>query len=491
MSTVIDSNIFNTLVSNTFYSCPLGGAIYDTEGNLIDLNKAMFAHFSLADKHDFIIEHLFNNIVLTDSLKSSLRKGDAIICEEPVTFKVEPIYTDEQGLSGYTLWLTQQGEKETDRENKLLMGQLNESRILMRQALEDGKLAAYSFSFDRFSTCDKKHCNRCFQFYGTTNTLLDKNRFICRALSSVRKPEDSLDFFYLFNKIRDEKLSSHNVTFHLRNQDGTYKMYEISGKSMDIDESGTPHVIIGSIIEKENDELAIADHQKSKDLSLLKSTFLANMTHEIRTPLNAIVGFSDLLVDTENIEERREYIQIVKENNDLLLQLISDILDLSKIEAGTFEFTNGDVDVNMLCEDIVRSMQMKVKENVELMFDPHLAECRIISDRNRLHQVISNFVNNAIKFTSEGSIRVGYKQKGEELEFYVQDTGVGIDAESQAHIFERFVKLNSFVHGTGLGLSICQSIVEQMGGKIGVESEPGKGSRFWFSLPCFVVMSEE
>ena len=114
MSTVIDSNIFNTLVSNTFYSCPLGGAIYDTEGNLIDLNKAMFAHFSLADKHDFIIEHLFNNIVLTDSLKSSLRKGDAIICEEPVTFKVEPIYTDEQGLSGYTLWLTQQGEK--DRE---------------------------------------------------------------------------------------------------------------------------------------------------------------------------------------------------------------------------------------------------------------------------------------------------------------------------------------------------------------------------------------
>ena len=490
MSTVIDSNIFNTLVSNTFYSCPLGGAIYDTEGNLIDLNKAMFAHFSLADKHDFIIEHLFNNIVLTDSLKSSLRKGDAIICEEPVTFKVEPIYTDEQGLSGYTLWLTQQGEKETDRENKLLMGQLNESRILMRQALEDGKLAAYSFSFDRFSTCDKKHCNRCFQFYGTTNTLLDKNRFICRALSSVRKPEDSLDFFYLFNKIRDEKLSSHNVTFHLRNQDGTYKMYEISGKSMDIDESGTPHVIIGSIIEKENDELAIADHQKSKDLSLLKSTFLANMTHEIRTPLNAIVGFSDLLVDTENIEERREYIQIVKENNDLLLQLISDILDLSKIEAGTFEFTNGDVDVNLLCEDIVRSMGVKAKEEVELVFDDHLPVCHVISDRNRIHQVISNFVNNAMKFTSEGSIHVGYKLKDGELEFYVEDTGIGIEKEQLPHIFERFVKLNTFVHGTGLGLSICQSIVEQLGGRIGVDSEKGKGSRFWFTIPEVIVAEE-
>ena len=378
MSTVIDSNIFNTLVSNTFYSCPLGGAIYDTEGNLIDLNKAMFAHFSLADKHDFIIEHLFNNIVLTDSLKSSLRKGDAIICEEPVTFKVEPIYTDEQGLSGYTLWLTQQGEKETDRENKLLMGQLNESRILMRQALEDGKLAAYSFSFDRFSTCDKKHCNRCFQFYGTTNTLLDKNRFICRALSSVRKPEDSLDFFYLFNKIRDEKLSSHNVTFHLRNQDGTYKMYEISGKSMDIDESGTPHVIIGSIIEKENDELAIADHQKSKDLSLLKSTFLANMTHEIRTPLNAIVGFSDMLGLEDDPEMR------------------------------TINWSYEDVNPLAIMHDVYEYASPRISENVRLILDdsPNVS---LHTDKHKLMLILKKLLSNALRYTEKGEIHFGYQ----------------------------------------------------------------------------------
>ena len=194
-----------------------------------------------------------------------------------------------------------------------------------------------------------------------------------------------------------------------------------------------------------------------------------------------------MLVEAENLEERKEYVKIVRNNNELLLQLITDILDLSKIEAGTFEFSCGDVDVNLLCEDIVCCMQMKVHEEVELLFDSHLSQCHIISDRNRLHQVILNFVNNAIKFTSQGSIRVGYQVKGEELEVYVQDTGVGIDEEQQLHIFERFVKLNSFVPGTGLGLSICQSIIEQLGGRIGVDSELGKGSRFWFRLPGVIV----
>ena len=229
---------------------------------------------------------------------------------------------------------------------------------------------------------------------------------------------------------------------------------------------------------------------KAERSNQLKSAFLANMSHEIRTPLNAIVGFSDLLVETEELEERQEYIKIVRENNDLLLQLISDILDLSKIEAGTFEFTNGDVDVYLLCEDIVRSMRMKAKGEVELVLDNHLPVCHVISDRNRIHQVISNFVNNAMKFTSEGSIHVGYKLKDGELEFYVEDTGIGIEKEQLPHIFERFVKLNSFVHGTGLGLSICQSIVEQLGGRIDVDSEKGKGSRFWFTIPGVIVTEE-
>ena len=224
--------------------------------------------------------------------------------------------------------------------------------------------------------------------------------------------------------------------------------------------------------------------EEAEESNWIKSAFLANMSHEIRTPLNAIVGFSSLLVQGENPEEREQYMAIVEENNELLLQLISDILDLSKIEAGTFDFVKQELDVNQLCEDMVRTMKLKARPGVEVVFDHRLPECIIVSDRNRLNQVIANFMNNAIKFTSTGSIRLGYGQAETNLlRFYVADTGIGIIQEKQAEIFDRFVKLNSFVHGTGLGLSISKSIVEQLGGTIGVESESGKGACFWFTLP--------
>ena len=208
------------------------------------------------------------------------------------------------------------------------------------------------------------------------------------------------------------------------------------------------------------------------------------MSHEIRTPLNAIVGFSSLLVETEDPDEKQEYSKMVEENNDLLLQLISDILDLSKIEAGTFDFKLRELDLNTLCGDVARSMRLRVKPGVELLFEPTLPSCIIVSDPNRLHQVISNFVSNASKFTTMGSIRIGYdKPDAGRLRIYVSDTGIGIAPEACKKVFDRFIKLNSFVQGTGLGLSISKSIIEQLGGTIGVDSELGKGSTFWFTLP--------
>ena len=243
---------------------------------------------------------------------------------------------------------------------------------------------------------------------------------------------------------------------------------------------------------KQTEKNLIEAKNKAEVSDRLKSAFLANMSHEIRTPLNAIVGFSNLLAETDDIGERREYMRVVEENNELLLKLISDILDLSKIEAGTFEFNYGRVDVNRMCEETVRSLSLKVKDKpVELIFGEHDAQCCVVGDKNRLIQVITNFINNALKFTDEGSITQGYRTEGGELFFHVEDTGSGISEEHRQSIFDRFVKLNSFAQGTGLGLSISKSIVEQMGGRIGVESEVGRGSRFWFTIPAVTCDAPE
>ena len=225
--------------------------------------------------------------------------------------------------------------------------------------------------------------------------------------------------------------------------------------------------------------------EKAEQANQLKSAFLANMSHEIRTPLNAIVGFSNMLPHTEDPVEMREYADIIETNTDLLLQLINDILDMSKIEAGTFDFCPSLIDVNQTMEEIEQSMRLRSKkETVTLTFTERLPECTLYTDKNRLIQLISNFVINAIKFTQTGSIKMGYRMKdAATICFYVSDTGCGMSEEQCKHVFERFVKYNPFVQGTGLGLSICQMIIDRLGGTIGVESEENKGSTFWFTLP--------
>ena len=222
---------------------------------------------------------------------------------------------------------------------------------------------------------------------------------------------------------------------------------------------------------------------KAEQSDRLKSAFLANMSHEIRTPLNAIVGFSQLLPSAETAEEKKLYSGIINQNSDILLQLINDILDLSKIEAGTLEYIKRPMNLGEVCRTIYTVHKERVKEGVTLVFDNEEEDLLMEGDQNRIMQVITNFLTNASKFTYEGEIRFGFGRIDKDIRVYVKDTGIGIEPEKVDHIFERFVKLNSFAQGTGLGLSICRMIIEKIGGEIGVTSELGKGSTFYFTIP--------
>lgn len=216
-----------------------------------------------------------------------------------------------------------------------------------------------------------------------------------------------------------------------------------------------------------------------------KTAFLANMGHEIRTPLNAIVGFAGLLANASE-SERNSYVEIIKGNTNMLLQLVNDILDMSKIEAGTLEFIYSDTDVNQIMRELEGIFRLRLEEAdspVRIVFEPCLPVCFIHTEKNRVSQVLSNFLSNAFKYTKEGSITLGYKVREDDIYFYVQDTGAGIPAGKVDKVFERFMKLDAKKQGTGLGLSISRTIIKKLGGEIGVFSEYGKGSTFWFTLP--------
>ena len=491
------------LFQNIFANIPAGVEIYDKDGYLIDLNNKDLEIFGVVNKSDVIGVNFFDNPNVPQGIRDRVRNEDLVDFRLNYSFeqaegyyetnrsnaielysKVSKLYDNEGNFSGYILISIDNTER-IDAMNRI---RDFENFFLM---ISDYAKVGYA----KLNLLNRKGyaIKQWYKNLGEEeDTLLDE----VVGVYTHMHPEDRKRFLDFYDEVRDGKRRHFQGEMRIRRPGTKNEWNWVSSNVMVTNYKPEENEIeiIGinyDITElKETEAELIQARDKAEMMDRLKSAFLANMSHEIRTPLNAIVGFSDLLVETEELAERQEYIKIVRENNDLLLQLISDILDLSKIEAGTFEFTNGDVDVYLLCEDIVRSMRMKAKEEVELVLDNHLPVCHVISDRNRIHQVISNFVNNAMKFTSEGSIHVGYQLKDGELEFYVEDTGIGIEKEQLPHIFERFVKLNSFVHGTGLGLSICQSIVEQLGGRIGVDSEKGKGSRFWFTIPGVIVTEE-
>lgn len=602
------------LLTDFFANYPLGAALYDGKGNLIELNRAICEQFRIRDKDEFLLNNLFESNYLSDLQKEHLLHGNAICDNCPIDYTIVPSTTASAEPVGYTLLLRGAGASEKDllrynsdveelkvmsekvaesvpdtillvnnqlvveriiayatetcitpeaincridelpgfiypddvkrkmvisvrkclensevqnidlslpghdapvvyfqlrlvpmlhkyvviyirnvsrliekeKENEDLSHRLSESRTMMELALLHSKISTYSFNFERFRNCNKVHCNHCFQFYGVSNSLLKKNQYICRALTVLRHPADRTDFFLLFNEIRNKKLTESKVTFRLEEDDGTYRSYEVIGKAQEYDAEGFPNLIIGCIIDNqeriEYEKSLIRAKEKAENADLLKSTFLANMTHEIRTPLNAIVGFSDLLSFETDPEMRANYINLIKANNELLLNLINDVLDISKIEAGMMSFAYTDVDLPSLMRDVQSMMQFRVPPGVELVLDP-CPELVFNIDQNRLVQILGNLLTNAMKYTSQGKITFGYRISGDRILFYVSDTGTGIPPEKKEKIFARFVQLDGHKQGIGLGLAICKGLVAKMGGDISLESEVGKGSVFRFTLP--------
>ncbi|UBD76592.1 response regulator [Parabacteroides goldsteinii] len=247
--------------------------------------------------------------------------------------------------------------------------------------------------------------------------------------------------------------------------------------------------MLWDITEQRQNEL---DLIKAQEADKMKNAFIANMSHEIRTPLNAIVGFSRLITETDNASEQQEYLTIINNNSDLLLQLINDILDFAKIESGTLNYNLSWVDLKDVCQEVYISQSLKMTSDVALLYNGDmLPSARLRTDTQRIEQVLLNLLSNAIKCTNQGFVSLSYEVEGDFVRVSVTDTGIGIDKEKQASVFERFVKLDDFRQGTGLGLSICKMIIEKLGGEIGLRSELGKGSTFWFTLPLAVPEESE
>lgn len=261
----------------------------------------------------------------------------------------------------------------------------------------------------------------------------------------------------------------------------------VSGNYLNTNDEELMLLTVYDISELRNTQrLLQLEQENSRSCDKLKNAFIANMSHEIRTPMNAIVGFSSLLATASSEEEKNMYTDIINQNSDRLLQLISDILDLSQIEAGSFDFHYSEFNANDLLRELYALFNIRLveKPEVTLVCEADLVELTIYSERQRIMQVFMNLLTNAMKFTQKGEICFGCRVRdGKELYCYVRDSGIGISSEEQSKIFSRFIKLDREVPGTGLGLTLSKTVIEKLGGKIGVRSQQGEGSTFWFVLP--------
>ena len=483
------------ILHNIYKNLPVGIELYDKDGQMVDLNKKDMEMFRISNKEDILGVNIFENPILPEEIKQKIKDNENADFTFRYDFSKINKYYQPNSTTGFidlTTKVTTLYDHNHEPINYLLINvDKTEDTIAYNKSQEFesffdlvGDYAKVGYAhFDALSR-DGYALRSWYRNVGEEEgTPLPE----IIGIHSHFHPEDRAVMIDFLDKVIKGESSKLSRDVRIRRADGNYTWTRVNVlvRNYQPQDNIIEMLCINFDITelKETERMLIGAKEKAEEADRLKSAFLANMSHEIRTPLNAIVGFSSLLEEAEDAEEKHLYATIIEENNKLLLQLISDILDLSKIEAGTFDIIPEQVDAQQLCNELLQSMQVRATEQVEILLAPELPELTFTSDKNRLYQVLLNFVTNALKFTSEGSIVIDYRINGNEVRFSVQDTGMGIEPEKQEAIFTRFVKLNNFIAGTGLGLPICQSIVTQLGGKIGVESEPGKGSCFWFTHP--------
>ena len=483
------------ILHNIYKNLPVGIELYNKDGYLLDLNKKELEMFHITHKEKVIGINIFENPALPEEIKLKIRDNEEVEFTFQYDFsKIKGYYESEKtsGFINLTTRITTLYDHDRQPINYLLINVDKTENTIAYNKIQEfknffelvGDYAKVGYAhFDALS----RNGYALSSWYKNVGEEEGTPLPEIIGIHSHFHPEDRavmLDFLAKVVKGESTKLCR---DVRIRRADGSYTWTRVNVlvRNYRPQDNVIEMLCINFDITqlKETEQMLIKAKEKAEEADRLKSAFLANMSHEIRTPLNAIVGFSSMLEEAEDQEEKHQYITIIEDNNKLLLQLISDILDLSKIEAGTFDIIPERVNAKQLCNDLFQAMQMKTSPQVELRLKDNLPELTFTSDKNRLYQVLLNFVTNALKFTSEGSITIDYKIDGNEVKFSVQDTGMGVEPEKQEAIFTRFVKLNSFIPGTGLGLPICQSIVTQLGGKIGVESEPGRGACFWFTHP--------
>lgn len=499
----------STKFQQFFNNLPIGVELYDAEGCLIDINDADTKIFG-SSREQLLGVNLFRNPAVPEKVLNQIKKKKAFsfpliydfnsirdsryyhsnFLDQTKYLMVKGIGLNDRefGHIGYLLIISDETEKQVKEE------QTQNNLAILKAVLLSGHSLIAEYDIEKKELFVNPLLNETPEDNKLFNYLRDNKYMTVEGVQQIIRSADNVN--QLFQVIEGEldhcsfecRTAIENETIWIRVNAQAYKTKGRKRQNKMIchitnitEEKRLEEKLHHAEYETRQSELEI---QKVREADKLKSAFLANMSHEIRTPLNAIIGFSNILAETDDKEEKEEFVKIINKNSDLLLRLITDILDFSKIESGILDYSLADTSLKDIFYEQYQVHTLKMSENVSLICDfDTLPDIIIHTDPKRVTQVISNLISNAAKFTEEGSIRLSYRIVEGYVLIEVIDTGIGISLQHQLSIFERFMKVNSFKQGTGLGLTICKTIIEALDGKIGVDSRLGEGARFWFTLP--------